>query len=120
MLTPFGKFLRKLRIDRGELMKDMSDKLEVTASYLSAVEMGKKAAPEGWIAVLVDKYGLSDTAELRNLADMSRPEFKLSMPRGSDDLRRQAAAVFARKVGTLDHETLTRLLEVMLEKGECE
>ena len=38
MLTSLGKFLRKLRIDRGEILKDMADKLGVTVSFLSAVE----------------------------------------------------------------------------------
>ena len=29
MLTSLGKFLRKLRIDQGEILKDMADKLGV-------------------------------------------------------------------------------------------
>ena len=120
MLTPFGKFLRKLRIDRGELMKDMAEKLGVTASYLSAVEMGKKAVPGAWVALLSDKYGLDNMQELRRLAEMSKPEFRVEVPMGSDDLRRETVSMFARKVGAMDHESLTKLLSVMLEKGECE
>ena len=42
MLTSLGRFLRKLRIDRGEILKNMAEKLEVTSSFLSAVENGKK------------------------------------------------------------------------------
>lgn len=45
-LTEFGKFSRKLRIDNGELLKDMAIKLNVTVSYLSAVEIGKRNIPE--------------------------------------------------------------------------
>lgn len=120
MLTPFGKYLRKLRIDRNELMKDMADKLKVTSSYLSAVEMGKKPVPDSWLPVLSKEYQLQSMAELAELAYESKPEFKFEVPKGSEDLRRKAAAVFARKVGDMDHESLERLLEVMLEKGECE
>lgn len=120
MLTPFGKFLRKLRIDHGELLKDMAEKLKVTASYLSAVEVGKKAVPDAWIGVLSSMYKSVAEDELRRLAEMSKPEFRVVVPRGSDDLRREAVSVFARKVGAMDHESLTKLLEVMLEKGECE
>ena len=47
-LTEFGKFSRKLRIDNGELLKDMAIKLNVTVSYLSAVEIGKRNIPEKW------------------------------------------------------------------------
>ena len=37
MLTKFGKELRKIRIEHDEILKDMADKLNVTAAYLSAV-----------------------------------------------------------------------------------
>lgn len=120
MLTPFGRFLRKLRIDHGELMKDMADKLDVTASYLSAVEMGKKSVPAPWIYTLAQKYQLSSPDELQRLADISRTEYRVPIPQGTDDLTRETVAVFARKVGTLDSAALNELLEVMLKKGECE
>ena len=42
MITAFGKFLRILRMDNGEILKTMAEKLEVTSSFLSAVENGKK------------------------------------------------------------------------------
>lgn len=120
MLTPLGRFLRKLRIDRGEIMKDMADKLQVTASFLSAVEIGKKAAPDAWVTSLGLLYNLEDLPALQYLVDLSKPEFKVEVPRDSDDLRRETALMFARKVGAMDHETLTRILDVMLSKGECE
>ncbi len=120
VLTPFGRFLRKLRIDQGELLKDMAEKIGVTPSYLSAVEMGKKAVPDTWIYTLRNLYQSIDEQDLQRLAELSKPEFRVEVPRGSEDLRREAVAVFARKVGTLDHDSLTKLLEVMIKKGECE
>jgi len=48
MLTRLGRFLKKLRIDNGEILKNMADKFNVTASYLSAVENGKRAFPNEW------------------------------------------------------------------------
>lgn len=120
MLTPFGRFLRKLRIDRGEIMKDMADKLQVTASFLSAVEVGKKSAPDSWVPSLGRLYDLGDLCSLQHLVDLSKPEFKVEVPRDSDDLRRETALMFARKVGAMDHDSLTKILNVMLSKGECE
>ena len=58
MLTSIGKFLRKLRIDHGEILKDMSEKLEVTVSFLSAVENGKKKMPSTWNKKICDLYQL--------------------------------------------------------------
>lgn len=60
MLTEFGKFLRKLRIDRNELLKDMSEKLNITVAYLSAVENGKRDVPDNWLNKIKELYNLSD------------------------------------------------------------
>ena len=38
MITNFGKFLRKLRVDHNEFLKDMAARLGVTVAYLSAIE----------------------------------------------------------------------------------
>ena len=38
MLTELGKILRKIRIDRQELLRDMAGTLGVSVAYLSAVE----------------------------------------------------------------------------------
>jgi HTH-type transcriptional regulator, competence development regulator len=59
MLTPFGKFCRKLRIDNGELLKDMAGKLGVTSSYLSAVENGKRNVPRDWTEKIISIYSLN-------------------------------------------------------------
>ena len=56
MLTEVGRFLRKLRIDHGEILKDMADKLDVTVSYLSAVENGKRHMPSEWNERICDDY----------------------------------------------------------------
>lgn len=60
MISPFGKFTRKLRIDCGELLKDMADKLGVTPSYLSAIENGKRNVPHNWINIIAELYSLND------------------------------------------------------------
>jgi transcriptional regulator with XRE-family HTH domain len=59
MITPFGKFCRKLRIDNDEFLKDMARKLEVTPSYLSAVEKGKRPIPSDWGQKIAGLYELS-------------------------------------------------------------
>jgi len=120
MLTPFGKRLRKLRIDQGELMKDMAARLGVTPSYLSAVEMGKKPVPDVWVRTIGTQYGLTDVDELQRLAEYSKPEYRVQIPAGADDLTRETVAVFARKVASMDPDSLNQLLEVMLKRGECE
>ncbi len=58
-LTELGKFLRKLRIDNGELLKDMAIKLNVTPSFLSMVETGRRGVPKKWEKKIEKSYSLS-------------------------------------------------------------
>lgn len=58
--TPFGRELKKLRIDAGETIRDMAKQLDITASYLSTIETGKRNIPVDMISKLQEKYNLSD------------------------------------------------------------
>ena len=49
MLTAFGKALRKIRIDRNLLLKDMADGLGCSSPFLSAIESGTKKIPDDMI-----------------------------------------------------------------------
>ena len=40
-MTPFGKRLRKYRLDHDMIMKDMADNLGITVAHLSSIEHGK-------------------------------------------------------------------------------
>ena len=63
-VTEFGKFSRKLRIENDELLRDMANKLGVTASYLSAVEIGKRNIPKKWEHIIVNAYQLDNSKAL--------------------------------------------------------
>ncbi|MGA1804638.1 helix-turn-helix domain-containing protein [Rhizobium sp. HT1-10] len=44
-MTPFGEAVRKLRERKGVTQKEMAAALDVTPSYLSALEHGKRGLP---------------------------------------------------------------------------
>ncbi len=60
MLTGFGKYCRKLRIDRDQTIEDMAKILGVTKSYLSFAETGKRRVPERWGGVIANLYKLPE------------------------------------------------------------
>lgn len=64
MLSEFGKFTRKLRIERNELLSHMAEKLNVSSSFLSAVENGRKSVPNKWIDSIKNIYDLSSKESL--------------------------------------------------------
>ena len=52
MLTDFGRELRRIRIERGQLLMDMAIQLGMGAAELSSIEMGRKPIPPemlGWL-----------------------------------------------------------------------
>lgn len=119
MLTAFGKELRKLRIMADEVLRDMSAKLDVTASYLSAVETGKRQIPDGWVNKISNLYDLGpeEQAALQKAADASALSVKLSL-NGLTDRKRQTAVMFVREFSEMGDEKLEAIRK-LLNKGEA-
>lgn len=121
MLTEFGRFLRKYRIDCGELLKDMADKLGVTSSYLSAIESGKRNIPGDWVDKIAGLYNL-DLVEKDQLAEAASNSIKsITMNiQKSKASRRETALLFARQFEDVDESTILTirdLLKTQTKKG---
>lgn len=114
MLTKFGKFTRKLRIEHGELLKDMAQKLDVSSSYLSAVEVGKRPIPTKWSGNIKSLYKLSDPeyAELLNAVDESREEVTLNLANKRHD-DQDLILSFARKFNSLNDQEKQKIKEIL-------
>jgi hypothetical protein len=92
----------------------MADKLGVTSSYLSAVEMGKRNVPDSWVARISQFYGLDmleqDALQVAAANSVRAVTMDLSnlVPK-----RKETALLFARKFDTVDDsaiETIRKLL----------
>ena len=115
--TPFGKALRKLRIDHGEILADMASKLEVSSAYLSSIELGKKNVPESLIDKLLETYSLSEDQknEFRRDAELSVNQVKLNLV-GTNDLQRDVVLAFARNYKDKTPEELEKLKQLFEKK----
>lgn len=114
MLTAFGRELRKLRIDRAELLKDMAENLNVTASYLSAVEHGKREIPSNWVEKISKKYRLdeSDIEKLREAADQSKLSITIKLING-DYQKNTLVNAFARKFDSLNESEIDKMMDIL-------
>jgi len=119
MLTEFGKILRKLRIDRQELLRDMAKKLGVSSAYLSAVETGKRKIPADWCQKIVSLYKLPHgiAQELMWAYDLSAQEVRIPLLYAST-LKKETAISFAKALDGLDDKTLKKIMRVVNEKKE--
>ena len=117
MLTELGKLLRKIRIDRQELLRDMASTLGVSVAYLSVVETGKRNAPIAWCNKIIQAYHLNsdEVAQLRTAFDESQDELRISLQQISAQ-QRSTAISFAKALEGLSDEQLEKIMKVV-QKG---
>lgn len=117
MLTKFGKELRKIRLDRDELLKDMAQKLGVTVAYLSAVENGNRKIPESWLSILSKEYQMCDeeVEKLQRLAYAERSQISIDVENVGEK-EKDLVFSFARKFGDLSAEDRDEIQRI-LRKG---
>lgn len=114
MLTSFGKFCRKLRIDEGKLLLDMAQQLKVSSAFLSKVENGKAKPPAEWEDIIIEEYNLSENQIIElhdSICDARNGKVIDVSDMASDD--RDMMLAFARKLDTMnaiDKEKIKKLL----------
>ena len=114
MITSVGRFLRKLRIDQGEILKDMANKLSVTASFLSAVENGKKKMPSAWNRQICELYNLNEAQQKEFTEAIADSETKIELDFSNVPTEnRELAVAFARKYSDFDERQIKKLLSIL-------
>ena len=104
-----GKILRKLRVDAGETAGDMAEKLGVTASYLSAIELGKRRMTKQVSDNIIFLYELSGTDREQIILALVNGKLKLDL-NGATASQINAARMFAGHFRDLDQETLQQII----------
>ncbi len=115
--TPFGEFVRILRIKHHQVMGDMAKILSTSTPFLSAVENGKKNVPAEWVSKLISHYKLN-AEEQNNLLtsiEESRLQYKI-IPKTAGVTQRKAALQFARSFDEMDDDTAMKILELLKNK----
>lgn len=114
MLTSIGMFLRKLRIDEGEILKDMAAKLNVTVSFLSAVENGKKHMPSAWNKRICELYHLSEIQKNEFTTAIAETEDTIVLNFVGQNMKsRELAVSFARKFSEIDDEQVSEIQKIL-------
>jgi transcriptional regulator with XRE-family HTH domain len=118
MLTEIGKFLRKIRIDRGLLLKDMALGLEVSPAYLSMVETGKKPTSSDFVEKIATYLGFPlGSHEYRELWDavaFTRGQVQIPV-HGLTSKHQEVAMAFSRQFEEMQVSDLDRILELLNE-----
>lgn len=118
LVTPFGKYVRKLRIEYDEILYNMAERLNITSSYLSAIENGKRNVPLDWVGKISQMYNLSiiEKKELKETIFRSNRIVNVALDDITDD-KKDLAISFARELDTMSKEQIETIRE-FLKKEE--
>ena len=115
MLTEFGKLLRIIRINSGDSARDMAAKLNMSPSYLSTIENGKRNIPPDMENLLIKAYDLSDKdkEKLRKAMVDSSDSVKLDL---TELAEKKKHVIFAITKEDLDEDTINELYKIINNK----
>jgi HTH-type transcriptional regulator, competence development regulator len=121
MATPFGKLVRKLRIEHDLTLKNMADEFGFSSAYLSALEMGDKNVTEDTVNKVSEFFKLSiqDREKLSQAAIESNSAVKIPMDNLSA-FDRTFVASFARRYSDLSQETKQAISELLYKENSNE
>lgn len=112
MITEFGKILRIIRINSGDSAKVMAEKLNMSPSYLSTIENGKRNIPPEMEELLIRVYALSekDIAKIRKAIASSSETVKINL---TDLAEKKKQVIFALTKDDIDEATVDHLCEII-------
>jgi toxin-antitoxin system, antitoxin component, xre family len=115
-LSPFGKSLRKARIDTGQTLKSMSAVLGVSVAFLSDIERGGKSVPVSLVKKIYEFFKSLDYNPKENL-------FQLAvLQRGKLDLshlsERQQILIVKLTSHEIDDGKLSAIEKIIYQRDE--
>lgn len=121
MQKSLSLFLKALRHENGkEKLSDMAHKLEVSASYLSTVENGKRVMHDKLFQNLVNLYQLSKTQakELNILRNLEAKSISINTEK-LDDERKDTVIQFLSSIDDLSSEEM-RTIQHLINKKDTQ
>lgn len=119
MITTLGRMLRKMRIDSGELLRDMAERLGLSSAMLSAIENGKRRPMEDFASRVAVEYGLEeiDYVALEDAVAEQRAQVSIGLGDAAKK-DRELAVAFARQFGTLDEDAKNQIRSILASRKE--
>jgi transcriptional regulator with XRE-family HTH domain len=114
-VTPFGERLRAMRAERSIALVDMARALDVSPTYLSALEHGRRGRPTwGFVQRVIQYFNViwDDAEALQKLADLSHPRVVVDTA-GLSPAATLVANRLSRCVGDLSEDQLGALAAIL-------
>jgi len=113
MATKYGIELRKMRVERGETLRDMANKVGLSISYLSSIENGLRNIPSDLTNKIVEIYSLNkeEVLKLQNAEKISVKEVSIKLDNLNKE-QKELALLLSRKLQDVDNaEELIKIIK---------
>ena len=114
-MTEFGRILKIIRINCGDSAREMAKKLNMSPSYLSTIENGKRKIPPDMEELLIRAYNLSETdkEKIRKACVESSSTVKINL---TELAEKKKEIIFEMSRGNLDDDTVDKIYDIMKKK----
>ncbi len=117
MISKFGLYIRKIREKENDSLRQMAIKLGISATFLSAMEVGRKQIPLEYVEKIKGIYDLTEE-QVMELEDSiyetnERLPIELAL---MNDAQKDVSLMFARRIKTADENLLRKLKEALLDE----
>ncbi len=114
-MTPFGQKIRQLRQEHNITLKEMAASLQLSSSYLSSLEHGRRGRPSSRMVHQICGYFniiWDDAEELQRLAKISHPKITVDTS-GLSVEATELANRLAKDIRSLDKNTIKAMLKLL-------
>lgn len=111
-ITEFCKLMRKIRFDSNESLRAMAKRLNISAAFLSSLELGKKQIPADYQNKIAVEYQLDeqDCKALEEAIYKTNNRVTIGLKDLNSD-KKDLTLMFARHINTMDDELIKELRE---------
>ncbi len=117
MISKFGLYIRKIREKENDSLRQMAIKLGISATFLSAMEVGRKQIPLEYVEKIKGIYDLTkeQVMELEDSIYETNERLPIELAL-MNDAQKDVSLMFARKIKTADEKLLEKLKEALLNE----
>lgn len=116
MISKFGLYIREIRKKSNDSLRLMAKKLDVSAPFLSAVEMGRKAISLEYVDKISEIYNLSkeEKEKLEDAINETNNRVSIELEKMNEG-QKEVSLMFSRKIKNADPELIEKLRKVLYD-----
>lgn len=119
MISEFGLCIRKIREKEHDSLRQMAIKLDISAAFLSAMEVGRKSIPHEYIDKIKSIYNLTKEQEIELEKSIYLTNERVHIELAEmNEAQKDVSLMFARKIKTANNDLLEELKKVLFDEKD--